>query len=365
MAPKFLKHLPTPVRWLIRPMLLLSLLLHGVFLLVPVPANQQSDDRLESSEETSIKITQLPDRTQAPPTPDSSEPPTPDSSEPPAPKPRASSSVPSRSPSSSPIPPASPRPTTPADSSEPSTRPDLAAPETPETPETPEPPVADSTPLPFANFPHLANARAGCFGLGNCRQVEGGSFRQVGTNLVDQLKDQGYDVDPRDDLEETGIKVYEVTHDGDTQYLTVLSPWSGETGGAFYVLAPEPITPNDLENADPLATEFQQILSQAANGRSASYTDFSDLHFFFDGGQLRAEVSEPAYIVADTPPDRLSIANQLESAGFSVDAVGRYAGAPIYKVQRDAFVAYLSILPTQNGTGSILVAWNRPPQLAT
>ncbi|MEB3355097.1 MAG: hypothetical protein VKK04_00005, partial [Synechococcales bacterium] len=213
----------------------------------------------------------------------------------------------------------------------------------------------------FADFPHLARAGAGsCSGLGNCHQVDGENFRQMGTRLVDQLTLQGYEVRSRDDLEDSGIKVYEVTRDGVSQYLSLLQP---ELGTSVYVLAANPITTTDLQAAQTLHEQFHDILSRAANGVPAQRTDFSYPDFFFEGANPRPEIGQPFYTVTDTQPDLLAVplTEKLASAGFTVETIGEYAGSPFYKVSQGAFVAYLSIVPTGDRTGTLLVAWNSLP----
>lgn len=57
-SPAFLKNLPTPARLLFRPMLLISLVLHGVVLMLPVSFDSTKSE-LSKKEET-VKITKLP-----------------------------------------------------------------------------------------------------------------------------------------------------------------------------------------------------------------------------------------------------------------------------------------------------------------
>lgn len=56
--PAFLKNLPTPARLLYRPMLLISLVLHGVFLMLPVSFDSKKS--VLSDKEETVKITKLP-----------------------------------------------------------------------------------------------------------------------------------------------------------------------------------------------------------------------------------------------------------------------------------------------------------------
>lgn len=68
----FLKNLPSPVRMLVRPMLIISLLLHGVVLMLPTSLNLNKSD--PPKKEETVKITKLPSGTKSPspPSPQSS-----------------------------------------------------------------------------------------------------------------------------------------------------------------------------------------------------------------------------------------------------------------------------------------------------
>ena len=96
-------------------------------------------------------------------------------------------------------------------------------------------------------FPHAAGAESGCFGLGDCRRVlGGGNHRKVAASLIDDLENEGYSVDQRDDLDDPGRNVYEVISPGDTtiQYLIV---FSDGLESAVYVMSDEIITLAELE----------------------------------------------------------------------------------------------------------------------
>ncbi len=234
-----------------------------------------------------------------------------------------------------------------------------ASPESSSTPLEPELPISSS--LPFSNFPHLATGEAGCFGLGNCRQINGGDFRQVSADLIEQLRIQDYAVRSRDDLEDSGIKVYEVTKDDVTQYLSVLQP---DLGVSVYVLASEPVVVAELRSAEALKAKFEYILQAVSNGEQAQYHHFAHPQFFFEGAVPRSEIGSALYRAINTQPDRLAmlLTEQLANEGFTVELMGEYAGAPFYEISQGAFVAYLSTVITVDSTGTILVGWNRLPE---
>ncbi len=96
------------------------------------------------------------------------------------------------------------------------------------------------------DFPDLAGAQSGCYGLENCRQING-NFRQIAQQLVSQMKSQGYELTEREDLDNTGHRVFEVIHPDDpsiTHYLNVFSP---DIGSAVYVLAVDILSLEELK----------------------------------------------------------------------------------------------------------------------
>ncbi|MEO0405761.1 MAG: hypothetical protein AAF289_00265 [Cyanobacteria bacterium P01_A01_bin.135] len=340
-------------QWAFHPMVLVSLLIHGI--VVFFPTWPQEEPESESPEDAvSIDLSTLPDQ----PSPPTNEPlvEVPQPVELPISEP---SPQPPPLPASPPLPaPASVAPPAPSPTPEPASAPSTVAP-LPNTEVAPALPPT-STPLPFADFPHLPSAEAGCFGLGNCRQTSGGNFRQDGAALLEQLTAAGYQVQPRDDLEDSGIKVFEVTKGGTTEYLSLLQP---DLGQSVYVIAAEPVDLAELQASTNLESEFQGALRQVANGPPARYSDFIYPDFFFSGTALRPGVSSAPYTATVQPSDLTgTLTTQLEAAGFSVGQLGDYAGAPLYEVSQGAFVSYLSVVPTQDATGTVLLAWNQLPQ---
>lgn len=351
-----LKHCSRPIRWLFRPTLMISVALHSLVLFIPrTSPDEQStetnevfldvvplpESSVESNEDEILENMQAAEIARTPSDPQSQ---------------KRATSLPldvQPDPSELPVPDFAELPSVVAPPS-PSVSPELSS-----TP--PEPELPPSLPLPFSNFPHLASGESGCFGLGNCRQINGGNFRQVSADLIEQLGMQGYDVRSRDDIEDSGIKVYEVSKDHVTQYLSVLQP---ELGVSVYVLAAEPVTTSELQLAESLKAKFDGILQTVSNGEQAQYAHFADPHFFFEGTVPRPEIGNALYTVMNIQPDRLAIPliNQLTAEGFTVEPIGEYAGAPFYEVIQGAFVAYLSMMTTEDSTGTILVGWNRLPE---
>lgn len=85
------------------------------------------------------------------------------------------------------------------------------------------------------DFPHLAGSQSGCYGLASCRQLNG-NYRQAARLLLAQMADQGYQLTERDDIDNTGHRVFEVIDPDEpnvTHYLNVFSP---DVGSTVYVM---------------------------------------------------------------------------------------------------------------------------------
>jgi len=360
-----LKKLPPSVLWLIRPALFLSVGLHLLLLLLPILPDRTSDEdsdlAQEELEETQVTLTPLPIAPTPEPQPSIKVPtpapsPTaqlPSPAVPPSPTLNAAPAIPPSQPAA---PSASPPPVSasPTATVEPSAQPSPAA--------SPLPPPQNRIVAPFASFPHLDGAQPGCFNqsAGDCQQVSG-NFRQVSQALTAQLSRQGYDVKQRDDLEETGRQVYEVTKDQVVRYLSVIS---SDLAGTAYILASEPVTQADIEQIGTVQAELQTLLSNSLGGNAASATQFAYPEFFFAGAQPRSEISGQPYLAGGSEATQLAdrLTNELQTNGFQVSQIGEYGGGPLYEVSQKAFLGYINLVPTQEGTGTIVVVWQSIPQ---
>ncbi|MEB3210583.1 MAG: hypothetical protein VKL39_04485 [Leptolyngbyaceae bacterium] len=334
-------------RWVVfRPMLWLSLLLHGAIAFIPSYSTQEQPDQ-----ETEVSI-QIAPEVDVLPAPDAAadgaveleeEPDTPPSPE--TEQNPITSEPPPTEVLNNALPPADPE----ARTNEPplSNAPDL-------------PPPPTNEPLPFSAFPHPSEGRSCANGLNNCREIQGGSFRQIGSSFVQELTNNGFGVE-----EEVGLsdhaKIYKVTQGTSTQYLSVLS---GPQGGAIYILAAEPVTSTASLDAEIAALEetFETTLQEVDGAQPARKTDFLYPEFFFNDTAPRPEISNPLYVPQEASQVSVSLTSQLVSEGFKVDSLGRYAGAPIYQVSQGAFLGYLSVLPSHDAAGTLLVSWNQLPE---
>ncbi len=108
-------------------------------------------------------------------------------------------------------------------------------------------PVTEPEPQPYADFPHFQGAQQADCGGETCwtSPVEGG-WRGAAGSLQDNLEAQGYtlsNITGEVLSTETGVRVYQVTKDGeDPYYLNLVSV----TEGILYSLTPAPLTEDRL-----------------------------------------------------------------------------------------------------------------------
>ncbi|MCA1990436.1 MAG: hypothetical protein LDL41_00070 [Coleofasciculus sp. S288] len=252
--PRFLKNLPAPVRTLIRPILFISLGLHGLLLNLPIPS--QPPELPPPTEP--VKVTQLTPPPSPQPSPSLGFPkPSPrlQQSTPPLikPSPWLRQSTPLVVKPSPTIQQPEPFPTMEQGTPSPAPPSPVASPtpipsETTTSSETPTPPPAppeEPSPSPdelFADFPHSEGAEASCNGLLDCWQVEN-ALTSVSGELQENLIAQGYEVKKLDIEDDTGRRVFKVFKKGETPYyLNLLSTLEG----TVYRITKEPLTREEL-----------------------------------------------------------------------------------------------------------------------
>ncbi|GAC1461096.1 MAG: hypothetical protein NVS2B14_10250 [Chamaesiphon sp.] len=359
-------------------MLLISIALHGLILLMPLPSPPKQE--LAKKQLEKVKITQLPNSVNSP-SPKLSIKPSPKPSLKPIPrvspivhrstpplvahiyrpspqllKPLVSQSKPQplKPPVSKETPKsiASPIATTPAATPTPAL--------TPTSTPTPETTAQD----PFADFPRYPNAQPGSSGLlpgdaDKSANSTGDKLAQVVEYFKKELETKKFSIQPTTD--EATIKVYQVSKGSTNQFLHLIS----RENNTVIVLAPQPLDLEKLKTADvqqqsPEERAFDDISHQvdsdfalAAPDNDLSYlVDFSK---FPDAPSVKLDEGYPILGVAKgkTSDELLSsIQSKLSAQGFELSQVGTYGRVPLYKVSNQAnksFTRYMSIVPTPDG----------------
>ncbi|NJO50520.1 MAG: hypothetical protein HC840_14965 [Leptolyngbyaceae cyanobacterium RM2_2_4] len=245
--PRLWKNLPAPLRLLLRPWAIVSVGLHVLVLLLPLPDRSTSEPPL-AEEPCANYPTSCLSRTYSPfscgtvvtPRTATSRRPQrfPRGSRPTAPPP--DSPIPSPQSSPSPTPQANPSPPSPT----PSPQNTLSEQQSPSPSPAPGPPPAPEVTSFAAEIPHaVVGGEPGCGGQENCWQTQDTQWRSVATTLRQELESKGYEVEQETGEEELNFRVYEVSKDGEIEYLNLLST----AQGTFYVLADQPMTRDELE----------------------------------------------------------------------------------------------------------------------
>ncbi len=404
----FQKNLPASLQFWVRPMLLLSLGLHGVLLALPLPSEKKPAPPAKKEPEK-IKITQLPT---TPPAPNASPRPVVRATPRPTPQVRPSirpqpSPIRQRMSDIPPIPPltrATPRPQpqlTPSPTPTPSQA--TATPSPTPTPSqatatqsptpsqatatpspTPTPSQATATPSPqptpeqspnllnpFADFPFPDNAQPGSLGL------LPGETDKAARNITDGLEQvvafyntalPAKNFKSQQINEAAEFKVFKVSKEGaESQFLHLIS----KEGKTVIVLAPQEIKDlNALKSAE--ARSAEEIAFDNALAPIKQSEDFGAV-FPEDLGKLPqpqqfADINKFRGIIATTTfkpmsPEELfnDVNTKLVEAGFTqITSIGSYGGGQAYKVSQGSFTTYLYFVANRDNKTIMLVSKDAP-----
>ncbi len=105
------------------------------------------------------------------------------------------------------------------------------------------------------NFPHLLGAQSGCYNLESCHRITGeGTHRQAAKKLIEQMRQQNYQVVERDDIESQGHQVFAVTPPQEPDKTYYLNVFSDSLNSAVYAITLEIVS----------LAELKQLSGQAA-----------------------------------------------------------------------------------------------------
>ena len=354
-----IKNLPAPLQTLIRPMLMLSLALHGFLLFIPLSSKSKDTP---TTQEKRVRITQLPasapkqpaTRTSPIPSPKVAQtpqqvrmtPPTTRQLVVPSPRPQTVTSP-------KPVQTASPKPTP-----TPSPSPSAAAP-------SPTPATSSD---PFADFPHYQPNTPGCFGLASCYKT-GVALGNV-SKYFDQQLPAKYKVEPGPT--EPGRKVYQLSKGGKTQFLSLI--FTDEQDGTVYVLADAPRSVDDLKQAVEVPSGLYDLFG-SINAEAADEAQFADTSKFFTNvssqdeqgsviiGDLRPGIDTTKLVTGQSPEEvYTSLAPKLQQIFEQVSPGVAYGGGPVYELKQGSFTGYLNLVPNKDNTGTIIILWTSQPQ---
>ncbi len=381
-----LKNLPAPLQFWIRPMLLISLALHGLLLGIPISSEKKPTPTKKEPEK--VKITQLPTKSSVP------APKTTPSATVPKPKPSPVVASPIR-PRSQPIrppvldiPPVAPQskvlprpqaqPTPEQKKPSPTlaqTPPSPTAVETPP-PSTPTPaPTPDSTVKdPNADFPIYPNAERGSVGLlageidKAARHTTDG-LAQVVAFYNKELPTRKFNAKPLTD--EAELKVYEVSKEGSTpQYLHLID----KDGKTVILLASQQVPDlKSLKSAEARSSEeiafYDNVLKPLENDEklvlsavepddaskipeAAKFSDTNKFQFRAKTGKLSPKSPEELFAIYEA---------QLSQKGFTqISKEASYGGALTYKITQGKFTTYMYFVVNSDNNTIVILSKDSP-----
>lgn len=344
-------------------MALVSLSIHGLLLLIPIPSEQKP---APPKPEKQIRVTQLPTSPKSPvvkaapkPSPAPQKVPSlpkavtrPQTVIPPEPKPKSKDIPPEPKPKETPP--------------EPKAKETPPEPKPKETPPSKPEPTPSAAPLssdanPWEQFPKYPGAKAGCFQKDFCLQT-GTKLDQVSAYFEKELPAKQYEWKPS--IQEANRKVYQVsTKNGKTQFLSLI--FAGGEEGTVYVLGENALSLGDFKKAVEVPSEISDILT--ATGLESQNVDasyFTEPDKFYPSGTRRPEISSIS-VVPDQPSETLMdtfLKTNLQNNSYEVsEPKPPYGGGVIYEVKKDKLQLYFNLVPTTDGQGSIVVIWASPP----
>ncbi|MBD2096108.1 hypothetical protein H6F90_13250 [Trichocoleus sp. FACHB-591] len=246
--------------------------------------------------------------------------------------------------------------------------------------------LAPTATNPLEDFPHFPGAKAGCLDIPSCFQT-GNPLAKVAAYFEKELPAKQYE--QRLEIDETERKVYQFSRAGLTQYLSLIEI---EGTGTVYVLADAPRTLDELKKAVEVPVELGNVLAQLvpetgaagingedfADSINATPKDFTEPERFYEslGGvdaegfeitpTPNSEIYGDLKVVRGQTPEQIlvsTITPTLQGNGFTISAnsSGEYGGGLLYQIQKGKFTGYLNLVPTKDGTGTIVTVWTSSP----
>ena len=325
---------------------LASILLHGLLLLLPLPEKEKPVP--PPPEDSKVRITKLP--TGAKP------------GAKPAAKPAAKVPIAKSTPK---VTPRLPRLTQ---------RPPAIAPvvlPSPQQPQSPQPqpsaqsqasPTPDAEPVsdanPWQDFPQYPGAESGCYNLPSCMQTSRG-LNEVSTYFERELTAKKYSLTPT--VTESNRTVYQVSRNQLTQFLSLIEV-PGK--GTIYVLAEQPRSLADLGDAVEVPAEIYSVLSGLA-AVDATNAQFAQPDAFYSGDHPKPEIGIMQVVSGEAPDSFFDsyLRTNLVNNGFDSTQLSQsYGGGLLYEVKKETTSLYINLVPTQDGSGTIVVIWKTLPQ---
>jgi hypothetical protein len=153
------------------------------------------------------------------------------------------------------------------------------------------------------------------------------------------------------------IKSYRVSSGGVTKILSVFS--KGQLGTA-YVLTDRLTTLEALEEAEAAIASISDALGSLKALEKVDVSRIAQPKLF----QRNDSEIVSMNLIEAAPPEKVFtdyLSDSLAQQGFDVPKPSAYGGGPVYVLNRGQFTGYLNLVPSQDGTGTVIVFWKVPP----
>ncbi len=152
-----------------------------------------------------------------------------------------------------------------------------------------------------------------------------------------------------------------MSRNGLTQYLSLINI---EGKGTVYVLSEAPRTLADLAQAIEVPGSIYSVLSNLY-GEDAGRADFSQPDAFFTPQGLRPDVGIAQLVTNENYTTFFDtyFRNNLVNNGFESSTTPQpYSGGLLYTVNKEDLTLYVGMLPTVDGTGTLVVVLKSLPE---
>ncbi len=217
---------------------------------------------------------------------------------------------------------------------------------------------APSDANPWQDFPQYPGAQAGCYNLPSCMQT-GSSLSDVSSYFERELTNKKYSVSKT--ISESDRTVFQVTRNNITQFLSLINV-PGK--GTLYVLAEQPRALADLGDAVEVPAEIYSVLSGLA-AADATRDQFAQPEAFYSADSPKPEIGIMQVVTGEAPDTFFDtyLRTNLFNNGFeSSQLTESYGGGIVYEVKKENAALYINLVPTQDGSGTIVVIWKNLPK---
>jgi hypothetical protein len=157
------------------------------------------------------------------------------------------------------------------------------------------------------------------------------------------------------------IKVFQVSKAGQTQYLHFFV----QDGQSTVILLSQKQVKHYKFNNPVVDGGEKQLFDAIFSSLSDELSWSEDLNFSqpdeFAESILAIEKIFGT-VLAKTPDEvALIVKSKLEAQGFNAYQTSIYGGSPLYEVKKGSFTKYITFAPTVDGTGTIVISCSKPP----